>query len=154
MHIRTVLEVANADRCADPVVGEAFEVVDQILAGIEGLCHRPLYNVLESDVAVQIHERRHDGFAAEVDVGGSGRDLQVASAADLRKCVAGHDEGRVLDGCAAVSSDEPRAFKDRRAWPSGLATEPPEPARAQQQAAQTKTTKPYPPPPHDTSSMH
>ena len=95
-------------------------MVDQVLARVERLGHRALHDVLESDVAMEIDQRRHNGLAGQVDVCGSRGNAQLASAADLRKDVSGDDEGGVLDGRAAVSGDQPRAFKDSRAWPRGL----------------------------------
>ena len=68
VHVGTVLEVAYANRRADSVVSEPLEMIDQILTRVESLGHRPFHHVLESDVAMQINQRRHDSFAREVDV--------------------------------------------------------------------------------------
>src|SRR5207302_8000412 len=85
VHVGTVLEVAYADRRADSVVSEPLEMIDQILTSVESLGHRPFHHVLESNVAVQINQRRHDSFVREVDVYDSRRDAQLASPADLSK---------------------------------------------------------------------
>src|SRR2546427_5016196 len=131
MQIGTVLEVANADGGAHAVVREALQMVDQILARVEGLGHRPFRHVLKSEMAVEIDQRRHDRFAGEVNVCSSGRDSQSASAAHLRELVAADDEGGVLDWRAAVSRDQARTFKDGRSWLCGLAVQLPEPSRTQ-----------------------
>src|SRR5437879_7721029 len=86
-------------------------MVDEILARVEGLGHRPFDDVLESDVTVQINQGRHDGFAREVDLYSSRRHAQLATAADLSKRVADDYEGGVLDWRAAASHDQTCALK-------------------------------------------
>jgi hypothetical protein len=63
MHVGAIDEVADPDRGADAVEGEALHVIDQVLAGKGLLGHRPRRDVLESEMAVHIDHRRHHGLA-------------------------------------------------------------------------------------------
>ena len=50
-------------------------------------------------VHVGVYEGRHDGLAAEIDVGGACRNLYVRSSPGMRADTALDDEHRVLDRC-------------------------------------------------------
>ena len=67
--------------------------------------------MLEADMAVEIDLARHHGFAGQVDVHGSGGDLQFAALAYLSELAVLNDEGGVFDGRDVVAGDEPRAFE-------------------------------------------
>ena len=88
-------------------------MVDQILARVIFLCHRPVHIVLEPDVTVEIDLARHHGLAGQVDVRRPNRDPQLAALAYLGELAILDDESGVLDGRAVVTCDQPRAFKHR-----------------------------------------
>ena len=115
MHIGTVFQIADADGPADTVVGEALQVVDQILAREEFLGHGSFRDVLEPEVAVKIDDRRHDRLARQIDVHGPGWNPQLTSPPDTSEQVVLHKERGVFDGRAAVAGNETRSFEYRHA---------------------------------------
>src|SRR5882762_7944621 len=108
-------------------------MVDEVLARVKLFRHGSFRYVLESDVAVEIDHRRHNGLALHVNVHGSGRYPQLTSTADPGEQVMLDDECGIFDGCTAVARDEPRPFEDRHASRSSLATHPAGPAHRQEQ---------------------
>ena len=120
MQIGTVFQIADADDRADTVVGESLQMVDEILARVEFLGHGSFRYVLESDVAVEIDHRGHDGLARQIDVRSPGRNLQLTSPADPSEQVVLDKERGVFDGRAAVARNEPRPFEHRHAALPGL----------------------------------
>jgi hypothetical protein len=68
VQVGAVEQVADADRRADSVVGEALQMVGEILDRVELLGHGPFRDVLESVVAVEINQRRHDGLARQINM--------------------------------------------------------------------------------------
>ena len=110
VQIRTVHQIADADRGADPVIRQALEVVDQVLAGEVLLGHRAVPIVLVADVAVQVDLRRHDGLAGQVDVRGAGRHLNLATPADPRELCRSRRETPSSRSGGAVAGNQPRAF--------------------------------------------
>ena len=114
-HDLALCEVGNAEDGAVPEVGVTLQVVDEILAREVLLRHRPLDHVLEPEVTVRIDLRGHDGLARQVDARRAGRDLQLALPADAGELVVLDDEDGVLDGCGALTRDEPRSLKCCRA---------------------------------------
>jgi hypothetical protein len=113
MKVGALDEIADAHSGAHAVIGEALQVVDQIFARVGRLRHRPVGNVLEADMAVQVDQRRHHGLAGEVHTRRAGGHRQLTAASHLRELVVLDDEGRVLDRRTAVPDDEPRAFEHR-----------------------------------------
>ena len=117
--VGTAHEIANADDRADSVVGGTLEMIDQILARVGLLRHGPFGDVLESEVAVQVHHGRHHGLARQVNASDPFGDREFAAAADLGELVVLDKECGVLNRRAAVAGDQPRAFKYRGAGGSG-----------------------------------
>ncbi len=59
---------------------------------------------------MRIDDRRHDGFAGQVDARRAGGNRDLAVSADRREAAVLDDEGGILDG-AAVTHDEARTFE-------------------------------------------
>ena len=108
-------EIGDAHYRADSVIGEALQMIDQVLAREGRLRHGVVGYVLKSEMTVEIDQCGHHGFAREVDVSGAGGDLQLASGADTGEVIVLDDEDGVLDGRAAVAGDEARSFVDGHA---------------------------------------
>ena len=85
VQIGTIHQIADADHRAEAVVGQALQMVDQILAREILLRHRAVPIVLIADVAVEVDLGRHHGLAGQVDARCAGRKLQ--SARDGRRAV-------------------------------------------------------------------
>jgi hypothetical protein len=115
-------------------------VVDEILAREEFLCHGSFRYVLEPEVAVKIDHRRHDGFAREIDVHSSGRNLECATPAYPSEQVVLDKERGVFDGRAAVTRNESRPFEHRHAGLPGLAVDSPGPTHGQEQTRHDEQT--------------
>ena len=90
-------------------------MVDEVLARVVLLGHRPVVDMLEADVAMDIDLGRHDRLAGQIHAGRSGWRLQLATATDPCELRVLDDECGVLDRRAAVAGDEPRPFEDRHA---------------------------------------
>ena len=112
--VRTLDQIGNADDGADPVVRETLQMVDEVLARVVLLGHRPVGDMLEPDVAVEVDFCRHDCLAGQIHSGGSGWHLKLAPATNPRELSILDDERGALDGRAAVAGNEPRAFEQRR----------------------------------------
>ena len=66
-HVAAVDKVADADGGADTVIGEPLHMIDQVLAREGFLRHRPIGDVLETKVTVQVDHGGHHGLAGEID---------------------------------------------------------------------------------------
>ena len=77
-------EIGNADHGAETQVRVTLEMVDEVLAREVLLRRGPRDHVLESEVAMHIDLRRHDGLAGEVHSRRPGRHLHFTSPADAR----------------------------------------------------------------------
>src|SRR5215510_13752159 len=60
VQIGAVHEVGDPHDATDTVVRHPFEVIDEILARVVFLGHRPIEIVLEADMAVDLHLRGYD----------------------------------------------------------------------------------------------
>jgi hypothetical protein len=93
------------------VIGEAVERIEEVLARV---VLRPEAQPLAvAHVHMRVDERRDHGLAGEVHMRRAGRDRDRAASANLRDPVAFDHESGILDRCAAVARDEPRAFEYR-----------------------------------------
>jgi len=98
MQVRTIFQIAYANRCADPVVRQPLHMVDEVIAGKEFLGHGPFGHVLETEVSMEIGHRRHDGLARQVDMRRPRRGSHVAAPADACELIVFDDECGVFDG--------------------------------------------------------
>ena len=110
--IRSIDQVADANRGADAVVGQALEVIDQVLTGEVLLRHRAVPIVLVADVTVQVDFRRHHELAGQIDMRGARRHLDLSLPSHPAERVVLNQERGVLDRCTAVAGDEQRTFVD------------------------------------------
>ena len=62
------------------------------------------------EVHVGVHDRRHDGFATEIDAGGAPRDFHICPPPRLGEAAARDHEHRILDRSASVPHDEASTF--------------------------------------------
>ena len=76
-----------------PHIGKPLQMIDQVLAGEALLGHHPFGEILKTEMAMHIDQRRHHRLAGEIDARGAGRQRHLALTADAGELRAGDEEG-------------------------------------------------------------
>ena len=98
----------------DPVVGVPLQVIDVVLSGEVRLRESSGDGIEESQMAVGVDNRRHDGLASQIDARRACRELHVTVLPDARELAVLDDECGIVDG-ATVADNQPRAVEQRDA---------------------------------------
>ena len=109
MQVRSIDQIADADRGAEPVISEPLKMIDEVLAREVFLCHRAVPIVLVTKVTVEIDLCRHHRLAGQIHMLRICGNLHFSATPYACELAAVDNESRILDG-SAITCDEPRSF--------------------------------------------